>query len=66
MIFVAVITHWKWKNRNNNDAISFDATTNSIDKIDEYNNDNDDTANEYLDIIKSNNNNVNETKDEVR
>ena len=65
MTLVTVITHWKWKNQNNNHIKSFDTTNNSIDNIDEDNNDNDFTTNECLDVIKSNNNNMNKTKDEI-
>ena len=51
MALVAVILHQKWKNKNNNDAESFDTTSNSIDNVDEDNNDNDDSTNDYLVII---------------
>ena len=65
MTLVPVVTCWKQKNQNNNDIKSFDTNANSKDNIDEDNNDNDDITNEFLDIIRSNNNNINKTKDEI-
>ena len=52
MILVTIIMHWKQKNQNNNDAISFDNANNSIVNVDEDDNYNDDITNEYLHIIK--------------